>query len=285
MTPPTSDPSRGGEEPRRPEGAFAFGENWQRYTARYLDPERERIASDSLVELLGEQAIPGRYFLDIGTGSGLFSLCAHQLGAARVVSIDVDADAVDSCRQLRAAAGHPRTWDVIHGSILDQELVSQLEKADIVYSWGVLHHTGDMYSAIRNAAGLVADDGLLAIAIYNRVERRFLTSDRWLHIKRLYNRAPRAGRQAMKAAYFAYWTISQLKSRANPFRVAHEYKRSRGMALMTNMWDWLGGYPYEYATVDEIVAFCERECGLAVERVWSQSPADTGNNQFLFRKS
>jgi 2-polyprenyl-3-methyl-5-hydroxy-6-metoxy-1,4-benzoquinol methylase len=268
---------------RRPSHAFAFGRNWQRYVDRYLDPERIAIASRSLVDLVGEE-LQGKTFVDLGAGSGLFSLCAHRAGAARIVSVDVDPDSVASCRTLKERSGDPENWDVVEGSILDPQLRALVPEGDVVYSWGVLHHTGGMYDAIARAAQFVKPGGLFCIAIYNRATDRFLTSERWLRIKRSYNQVPRVVQRAMEAAFLMYWTARQLYARQNPLRIAREYKRSRGMAVLTDLVDWLGGYPYEFATADEIVAFCTKNCGLEVVKVLALTPRDTANNQFVFRR-
>jgi 2-polyprenyl-6-hydroxyphenyl methylase/3-demethylubiquinone-9 3-methyltransferase len=262
--------------------AFRFGRNWQRYVNTHLDPDRERIAAESLDDLLGDVA--GKSFIDIGCGSGLFSLCAHRAGARHVISVDVDRDSVAATRQLHAAAGSPYSWQVLHGSILDPALVKELGGADIVYSWGVLHHTGDMHAAIRNAAQLVGPGGDLAIAIYNRVTDRWLSSERWWRIKRVYNHTPRAGQVAMELIYALYWVAGRLRNRQNPIRVARSYRRSRGMALWTDLVDWLGGYPYEFATADEIIAFCEEQCGLRRTKVVPVQGNGTGNSQFVFER-
>ena len=269
-------------QPAPPADAFHFGRNWQRYVGTYLDPDRERIAAESLRDLIGD--LRGRTFLDIGCGSGLFSLCAHRAGAKQVVSIDVDPDAVAATRELWSSAGGPETWRVLHRSILDPQTAAELAPAQVVYSWGVLHHTGDMYSAIRNAARLVEPCGLFAIAIYNRVSEGRLPSERWLRIKRAYNRAQRPAQLAMEAAYAVYWSLGTLRSGESPLRAAREYRRSRGMALWTDLIDWLGGYPYEFATAEEIVGFCERECGLHTMRVLPVPARGTGNNQFVFQR-
>jgi SAM-dependent methyltransferase len=261
--------------------AFAFGRNWQRYVERYLDPERVQIASESLADLVGSD-LEGKVFLDVGAGSGLFSLCACLAGAARVVSIDVDPDSVESCLKLRSSVGDPETWEVLEGSILDSAFISKLPRGDVVYAWGVLHHTGDMYAALRNVARLVEPHGLLCIAIYNRGKQRFLNSERWWKIKRAYNHSPRFAQRAMEIAYLAYWVAGRLYRRKNPLRAAAEHKRKRGMAVMTDAVDWLGGFPYEYATVDEIVSFCRAECGLRELKVIPTSPHGMGNNEFVF---
>jgi 2-polyprenyl-6-hydroxyphenyl methylase/3-demethylubiquinone-9 3-methyltransferase len=267
--------------PRRVE-AFEFGRNWQRYIESYLESDRVDIAARSLDDLLGSD-LSGKVFLDIGAGSGLFSLCAYKAGAARVISVDVDPHSADACRTLRKSVGDPKNWEILEGSILDLEFVSTLPRADIVYSWGVLHHTGDMYTALRNAATLVAPAGLLCIAIYNRVTARFLDSRRWWKIKHRYNHSPRRVQRAMEIAHFVYWIARQLSARRNPLRVAADYKRSRGMALSTDLIDWLGGYPYEYATAEEIVSFCRAECGLEELKVIRTGTRDIGNNEFVFR--
>jgi SAM-dependent methyltransferase len=268
---------------KRPPDAFAFGRNWQRYVDRYLDPERIAIASQSLLDLIGED-LHGKTFVDLGAGSGLFSLCAHRARAARIVSVDVDPDSVALCRTLKERSGDPENWDVVEGSILDPELRALVPEGDVVYSWGVLHHTGDMYNAIARAAEFVKPGGVFCIAIYNRATDRVLTSERWLRIKRSYNHVPRVGQRAMEAAFLMYWTARQLYARQNPLRIAREYKRSRGMAVMTDLVDWLGGYPYEFATADEIVAFCTKSCGLEEVKVVALTPRDTANNQFVFRR-
>jgi SAM-dependent methyltransferase len=267
----------------RPADAFAFGKNWLRYIDAYLDPERVAIATQSLTDLV-EEDLAGKTFVDIGAGSGLFSLCARQAGAARVVSVDVDPDSVAACRELRRRAGDPSTWDVLEGSVLDADFVGALTQADVVYSWGVLHHTGDMYAAIRQAARVVKPGGLFVIAIYNHATGRFLDSERWARIKRRYNHSSRTTQRLMEAVFLCYWTATQLKARKNPVRVAREYKSRRGMAMMTDLVDWIGGHPYEYATPDEIVGFCRAQCSMDVVKVLATPATGTGNNQFVFRR-
>jgi 2-polyprenyl-6-hydroxyphenyl methylase/3-demethylubiquinone-9 3-methyltransferase len=268
--------------PERQADSFAFGRNWRRYVANYLDPERVDIARQSLLDLVGTE-LSGKVFLDVGAGSGLFSLCAFLSGAAKVVSFDVDPDSVEACLTLRRSIGDPENWEIRQGSILDREFVSALPPGDVVYSWGVLHHTGDMYGALRNAASLVAPGGLLCIALYNRVAGRLVTSERWLRIKRLYNRSPRFVQHTMEGLFLTHWTARQLYRRRNPRRAASEYKRQRGMALRTDVVDWLGGYPYEFANVDEVVSFGRRECRLQVVRVIPAPVTSIENNQFVFR--
>jgi 2-polyprenyl-3-methyl-5-hydroxy-6-metoxy-1,4-benzoquinol methylase len=266
-----------------PDGAFGFGRNWQAYVNEHLTPEREGIAQDSLVELLGDR-IAGKRFLDIGSGSGLFSLGAHRLGAAQVVSIDVDPDSVASTRHLRERAGAPASWVVRAGSILDDDLVAELEPADLVYSWGVLHHTGEMWKAIENAASLVKPGGWFVIAIYNDAHaKRLLNSRRWIKVKRLYNRAPRPLKRLMELAYYAWFAVDQIRQHNNPVAQVRRYRHERGMAFKTDVIDWLGGYPYEFATADEIVRFCEGR-GFAARRVVRVADTNLANNEFVFER-
>src|SRR3712207_3811365 len=131
---------------------FAFGKNWQSFVDTALNSQRIVKAAASLRRLLNLEHLCGRTFLDIGCGSGLFSLAACLLGAERVIAFDYDTDSVDASRAVRARAGIPaERWSIEQGSILDRAFLDTVHPADIVYSWGVLHHTGAMWQALDNA--------------------------------------------------------------------------------------------------------------------------------------
>src|SRR5213075_2789617 len=137
--------------------AYWFGRNWKQFLDADYSDERLLEAENSLKGLFGKEGLIGKTFMDIGCGSGLLSLAAWRLGASKVTSIDVDRDSVECCRQLASqiSKNDPREWNIVLGSIIDKTLVDKLPKCDVVYSWGVLHHTGDMWQAIENAAQLV----------------------------------------------------------------------------------------------------------------------------------
>jgi SAM-dependent methyltransferase len=261
---------------------FSFGRNWQRFVDRYLNPERERIARASITGFLEVSDLQGRSFLDVGCGTGLFSLGAYRLGAGRVVSIDVDPFSVRCCEELKRRAGNPANWSVMAGSILDEQFAAQFEKADIVYAWGSLHHTGQMWKAIRNTSNLVETGGLLYLSIYNKVTGR-KGSELWLKIKRLYNRAPNAGKRILEILYFVrYGVLSQLVAFQNPWTFYRRYTQGRGMNFWIDIRDWLGGYPYEFASAGEVFQFCTRELNLQLVNL--RTTSTLGVNEFLFRK-
>ena len=261
---------------------FSFGRNWQDFIENYLTSERVEQAINSLKEFLGVSTLHGRTFLDIGCGSGVFSLAAYRLGASRVVSFDVDPLASKCCQHLRQSSGTPANWRVAQGSVLDQEFLSRLDKADIVYAWGSLHHTGNMWQAIRNTAALVNEDGVLFLSIYNRVEGRG-SSAYWSRIKKLYNRVPTIGKRAVEAAYvLRYSILPEILRLRNPLAAFRNYGHDRGMSYWADLRDWLGGYPYEYAAADELFRFCNRDLGLHLINL--RSTNTLGTNEFLFGK-
>ncbi len=159
---------------------FSFGKNWQNFL-NTLDKTKIEKATSSLADFLGISTLKDNTFLDLGCGSGLFSYSAHLLNASKVISIDIDKSSIECCEKLREKKDRPSNWEIYCGSILDEKFVKQLPKTDIVYSWGVLHHTGDMYKAIKNAASLVKPEGFFYVAIYNEATA-FPNSRLWLQI-------------------------------------------------------------------------------------------------------
>lgn len=234
---------------------FEFGKNWTRFLA-VLDDERIGEACKSLRRMLGVDSLAGRSFLDIGCGSGLFSLAAMRLGAKRVLSFDFDPHSVACARELKrryfAAADN---WTIEQGSALDDGYLERLGTFDVVYSWGVLHHTGDMWHALANAAGPVAPGGRLFIAIYR--DQGWLSSF-WLGIKKLYNSSA-AGRAVVLGTFVPFvWAqgfLGDVVRGRNPFTRSKRYKSSRGMSRIHDWVDWLGGLPFEVASAPAVLAF------------------------------
>ena len=221
---------------------FEFGNNWLKFAA---DVQSDQIveAEKSMTRLLGRDELRGLRFLDIGCGSGLFSLVARNLGA-HVTSFDFDANSV-ACTQAmrdRRRADDP-LWIVKQGSVLDPAFLRGLGTFDVVYSWGVLHHTGAMWAALENAAATVAPRGLLAVALYRRTPLCWA----WRIEKRVYASAPRALQSAIRASYKAANLTAIAARGRNPMKFVRDYKSSRGMDWHRDVDDWLGGYPYEFS--------------------------------------
>jgi len=236
---------------------FEFGKNWARFLAG-LDDRRVARAEESLRATLETTGLAGQSFLDIGSGSGLFSLAARRLGA-RVHSFDYDPDSVACARELRRRYfPGDQDWTIEEGSALDENYIKSLGNFDVVYSWGVLHHTGEMWRALENAALPVASSGKLFIAIYNDMGSK---SARWRWIKKTYNNLPRIVKTPFALAVIAPEEAkSMLRSvvTLNPGEYVKSwtrYDQNRGMSRWRDIIDWVGGYPYEVAKPEEIFDF------------------------------
>ncbi len=260
---------------------FKFGENWSRFLS-VLNEERIFEAEKSLREMLEVEDLRGKSFLDIGSGSGLFSLAARRMGA-RVYSFDYDPQSVASTRELRRRYfPEDADWLIEEGSVLDEGYVRSLGMFDVVYSWGVLHHTGDMWRALENAALPVAEGGRLFIAIYNDQGDK---SRRWRKVKRFYLSGP-LGKSLVSTVFVPYFVLGGLVMdvlrHRNPVARYTEYKRSRGMSVVHDWFDWLGGYPFEVAKPEVIFEFYQ-DRGFVLDKLITAG-GGLGNNQFVFTK-
>ncbi len=270
-----------------PEKTFSFGRNWQDFLKSF-DEERVKAAEESLTDFLHIPDLNRKSFLDIGCGSGLFSYAAYHLHAKRIVSFDVDPFSVECCRYLREKAGTPSNWDIVEGSILDKDFIAGLGVFDIVYSWGVLHHTGKMWQAVENAAALVKPGGYYYIALYNKILDRN-GSESWVHsfwlrVKRLYNSHPAVGTYVLVPVAMAAYMAIVAARLENPLTHIRRYKSHRGMNWKTDAVDWLGGYPYEYASVEEVFKYVKTrfpDFNLIDIKVTS----GRGLNWFLFQRA
>lgn len=259
---------------------FDFGKNWKNFSENALTTEKVEQARIALRELL-DRDIAGNTFLDIGFGQGLSLLLATERNA-QTFGCDIN----PTCKQVLDANKNrffsnikDRSVPCVVGSILESEVVRKLQALtpegtfDVVHSWGVLHHTGDMTSAIEHTASLVKPGGTLVLALYNR----HWTSRIWLLIKWLYCKSPAfLQRLFIMVLYPIIWFAKLLVTRDNPS------KQERGMDFMYNVIDWVGGYPYEYESIQETTIRMKRLGFSLVKAIPAQVP--TGCNEFVFQK-
>ncbi|MEK6257023.1 MAG: class I SAM-dependent methyltransferase [Planctomycetota bacterium] len=259
---------------------FRFGANWAAFL-RTLDEDRIHQAELSLKDMLTIENLAGKRFLDVGSGSGLFSLAARRLGA-EVHSLDYDPDSVACTRELkRRYFNDDPKWTVEEASVLDESHLRSLGKFDVVYSWGVLHHTGQMQRALNNVIIPLADSGKLFISIYND---QGTISKFWTVVKRIYC-SGLIGRIAVCSVFIPYFIARGiahgLHDFKNPFASFSNYRKQRGMSPYHDWIDWLGGYPFEVAKPEHLLEFYKPH-HFTLDRLITTN--NLACNQFVFKR-
>jgi len=268
------------------EGArFEFGKNWERFIS-CLNEERIKIAEKSLCNMLMCDDLKGKSFIDVGCGSGLFSLAAVRLEAEYVYSFDYDPQSVSCCLKLKNLFfSNISRWMIEEGSVLDEDYLKSLGTFDVVYSWGVLHHTGAMWRALENVSLLVKNGGKLYISIYNDQGK---ISQVWRAVKIAYNKLPTGFKfLILWPAFVGFWGLTMIKDilRGKPFYTWRNYSRksTRGMSFYYDVIDWIGGFPFEVAKPEEIFNFY-RNKGYILEKL-KTCGGKIGCNEFVFTLS
>lgn len=231
---------------------FAFGENWASYSKLVTERQIEE-ATQGLRRLISGD-LSGKRFLDVGCGSGIHALAALRLGAAEVVAIDRDPDSVATTRKMLEAHAAGKSWRVLERSVFDLDSPT-VGKFDVVYSWGVLHHTGDMCGALRIAAALVAPGGEFVFALYRRTRLCWF----WKLEKRWYAGAGPFGQRIARTLFIGLFRlIFPVLNRQSFHQYVKNYSGRRGMDYYHDVHDWLGGWPYESISADGVRRLMEQ---------------------------
>ncbi len=260
---------------------FEFGENWKNYS-KTIDQRRIDSAIEGVRKLFPD-GLAGKTFLDIGCGSGLHSLAALSLGAVSVTAIDIDENSVSTTQELLTRYASNSKWTAKIESIFDAS-PDALGKFDVIYSWGVLHHTGDMWRAIECAARFVKPAGHFAIAIYSTTA----CDSMWKAEKKFYSHTPSPIQWGIRQIYMAAHLAAQTLWGRNPISYVRNYSELRGMNFSHDAHDWLGGYPYETATATEL---SNRICKMGFTEVRSfplpvrVGLLGSGCHEFVFQKT
>ncbi len=272
---------------------FAFGKNWSEYAKHHFDEKALQDAQNALLQFCRIDSLKGLRILDIGCGSGIHSLAAFLAEAEEIVSFDYDINSVLTAKALHKAYGSPKSWQILSGDVLDKNFMQSLGFFDLVYAWGSLHHTGSLKEALNNTIACVNKNGLLYIALYSFTAYHNNTvfgqpsPQEWISIKRKYVTGSSMTKTIIILQYI--WRRYFAAAKLHPIKLFSCLKvfiktwknysiNRRGMHFLTDMKDWLGGYPMEFMSENACIEKLEQQDFeiLALN-------TGRGNSEYLFR--
>ncbi len=254
---------------------YKFGENWLRFLQN-VDKKNFANAKNSLKFILSKKN--NKSFVDVGCGSGLFSLSATYY-YKRILSLDIDDNSLLATKTLKKTFKiNSKKWRIKKGSVLNKKFLKKIGKFDMVYCWGVAHHTGDMWKALENLKILTKKNSRLFIAIYND---QGIKSKIWWMIKIIYNFLPNFLRKFYLKVFELLYYINYTIKNFGKLDYKKLRKQRRGMNFWENLDDWIGGYPYEYSSVEKLNNFFI-ERGFKLLKV--KKSHGSGCNEILFER-
>ena len=258
---------------------FAFGENWQDYASRINEDHVDK-AIVGMERLLTRDDLEGKSFLEIGSGSGIHSLSALRLGARQILATDIDPNSVSTSKSVLQRFAPDADWESREVSVFDL----QTQGFDVVYSWGVLHHTGDMFGAIDKALAQVKPGGLLCLALYRKTALCWL----WKLEKKFYFNAPGWVQRFLRWLFVAIFRMGCIAKGVNFQEYVDNYQSERGMSYYHDIHDWMGGYPYESISPEALISYVEPrgfEHVKSITRPGGMGIFGSGCDEFVFRKT
>jgi 2-polyprenyl-3-methyl-5-hydroxy-6-metoxy-1,4-benzoquinol methylase len=228
---------------------FEFGNNWLSFL-KHISDESISSAKNNICLWLDNEDLSEQRILDIGCGSGIHSFAFWKLGVKEIISFDFDSNSVKATLILWETAGRPDNWKVFQGSVLDDVFLIGLGKFDIVYSWGVLHHTGDLWNSVLNSISFCThNNSIVWLALYQGVD----TYKDDLKLKLKYNNSSFLGKKFIVFKEILK-IVKKRRAKGKNFFTWNE-KRGRGMDTYHDLIDWLGGYPYEVCSRSNLSKF------------------------------
>ena len=134
---------------------------------RIFHPRYMRLTADATGRVFGRyvdfDALAGSDVLEVGCGSGIAAQMLAEAGAT-LTAVDLTPWAVETTRARLDAFGLDAEVFEADGEALPFDDAS----FDLVFSWGVIHHSSDMDRALRELVRVCRPGGTLVLMVYHR---------------------------------------------------------------------------------------------------------------------
>ena len=213
--------------------------------------------------------LEGKTVLDGGCGSGMVSVAFATLGAD-VTGVDVTRQCVENGRKNAQRFG-------VECRFIQADLVtlSLDDQFDIIYTWGVLHHTPDAEASFHSLATHLKEDGDIIIAVYLRTP----LSGFWNSIRVFYQRSPSMLKTVTRKTTAALLAGVDMAKRLVGGRQRYMMRGTSNEEIVN---DWFGVPHRTFHSYDEVYKWFE-DAGLAYELVDPHTGRFKSTSNFVVR--
>lgn len=150
-------------------------------TKEYFDEVEKRkfFVEPHLVTFADFPSVKGKKVLEIGCGIGTATIQFARAGASKVVAVDLSEKSLELAKKRAEIYGFSDIIQFYHGNAEELSSIIPKESFDLIFSFGVIHHTPFPGKILKEMAAYTDSNSVVKVMVYYR----FSWKSFWIFLK------------------------------------------------------------------------------------------------------